>query len=269
MPESPSIWRLRARALEQARRSLKRGDPEGLHDLRVALRRIAATAKAMDRRGVWRRARAIARSLSKPRQLEVDRQLLVRIGELGFLSPDAVTALTARWEKASERAARKVARAAGGKGVRTLRRKVARLPGGRAADALSPIESARKKAEVLLSGSLEGADEPTFHRYRLAVKKARYLAEDLAALGLSEWTGPRERERQLQETLGRWNDLRLFCARLRKARVEAEERGAVALSGEVERLLAALEPTIASLREAAVRASRGTARVVPLQRQAV
>jgi CHAD domain-containing protein len=223
----------------------------------------------MGRRRVSRKARSIARSLSKPRQLEVDRQLLHRIGQLGFLPPDAVTALGARWEKESERAARRVARATDGRRVRALRRKVAHLPGGRAADALARVERARKKAEAVLAGSLERANDRTFHRHRLAVKRARYLAEDLAALGLSQWTGPRERERRLQETLGRWNDLRLFSGRLRQARAEAEERGAVTLSGEIEHLLAALEPTIASLREAAVKASRGTARIVPLQRKAV
>jgi CHAD domain-containing protein len=268
MPESPSIWRLRARALEQARRSLKRGDAEGLHDLRVALRRIAATARALDHRGVSRKARRIARSLSKPRQLEVDRHLLRRIGELGFLSPEAVTALAARWEKSSERAARRIERAADGRAVRALRRKVTHLPGGRAADALALIESARKKAEVVLAGSLEGASDRTFHRYRQTVRKARYLAEDLAALGLPEWAGPRERERRLQETLGRWNDLRLFSERLREARTEAEGRGAVTLSAEIGHLLATLEPTVGSLREAAVKASCQTARVVPLHRKA-
>jgi CHAD domain-containing protein len=269
VPQSPSIWRLRARALDEARRSLERGDTEGLHDLRIALRRVAVTARALKHRRVYRKARRIARALSRPRQLEVDRRLLCRIGELGFLSPDALTALAARWDESSDREARKVARAAGGRALRSLRRKVAHLPGGRAADALGPIETARRKAEAALAGSLEGATEKTLHRCRRAVEKARYLAEDLAALGLSEWAAAGDRERLLHETLGRWNDLTLFAGRLRRARAEAEERGAVTLSGEIGRLLAALEPAIASLlREAAALASRGTARVVPLRRKA-
>src|SRR5271154_1868825 len=98
MKQPGALWKLRARGLDEARRAVKRGDPEGLHDLRIALRRIGVTASALGRERVARRARVLARSLSRSRQLEVDRRLLERVGRLGLLSPDAVTALAARWE---------------------------------------------------------------------------------------------------------------------------------------------------------------------------
>ena len=265
MRQPASLWKLRTQSLARARKALKRGDPEGLHDLRVALRRVSATAGALGRKSVSRGARSIVRSLSEQRQLEVDRQLLTRIGRLGFLSPDAVTALASRWEKLASRGARRIERAADGRPIDALARRLERLSRKAASDALARLERARRQAQEALAEPLEGKDDRTLHRYRIAVKKARYLAEDLAALGMREWSNHVEREKALQEELGRWNDLRMFCRRLAESRDEAEERGAVTLAAELEHLLESLEPTIASVRRAAVEASRHTAKVVPLK----
>jgi hypothetical protein len=46
-PVSKILWSLRARSLVKARKAFLRGEPEGLHDLRVALRRVEATAAAL------------------------------------------------------------------------------------------------------------------------------------------------------------------------------------------------------------------------------
>ncbi|MEP6995638.1 MAG: CHAD domain-containing protein [Acidobacteriota bacterium] len=263
MRESVSLWKTKAHSLERARKALKRGDPEGLHDLRVALRRLDATARALQRRGVAKKAKSIVRSLSEQRQLEVDRELLTRIGRLGFLSPDAVTALAARWEKLAARGSRRVARAADGRPIHALHRSVARLTRKDAKTSVARLERARRRAQEALSQPLEGRDDRTLHRYRIAVKKARYLAEDLAALGVREWTSHVAREKKLQEALGRWNDLRMFCQRLAQSRDEAEERGAEQLAAELERLLASLEATVAAVRKSAVDASRLAAPVAP------
>jgi CHAD domain-containing protein len=267
MPESDSLWKRRAQSLEKARKALKRGDPEGLHDLRVALRRVSATATALGRKDVSKEAKSIVRSLSEQRQLEVDRQLLSRIGRLGLLSPDAVTALASRWEKLATRGARKIARAADGRPIHSLNRRVSRLTRKAEDAAIARLERARLRAQEALAQSLEGKDDRTLHRYRVAVKKARYLAEDLAALGVREWLSHVEREKGLQEALGRWNDLRMFCRRIAESRDEAEERGAVRLAAELEHLLSALETTVAAVRKSAVDASRATARVVPMERR--
>jgi CHAD domain-containing protein len=258
VPESISLWKLRADALVRARKAVRRGDREGLHDLRVALRRLSATAGALGRRHLSKEAKTLVRSLSAHRQLEVDRALLERVGRLGFLSPDAATALAARWEKLATRGERRLARAAGDP-VETLVRRLDRL--ARHADEDDPgpaarLERARQRAEIALGRSLDGRDDRTLHRYRIAVKKARYLAEDLGALGIRPWKTRAEREKALQEALGRWNDLRMFARRLTESRREAEERGAVTLSREIGRLLATLEPTVADARRGAVEASR-------------
>jgi CHAD domain-containing protein len=264
--ESGDLWKMRERSLDRARKSARRGDPEGLHDLRVALHRVSATARALGRRNVARRANKLVRSLSEQRQVQVDRQLLARLGKLGFLSPDAVTALAARWEKLAIRGERRVLRAADGRVVRRLLRRLDRLSRRDDETAVPRLERARRKAEAKLAQPIEGKDDYGLHRHRIAVKKARYLAEDLAALGLRRWTNQVEREKETQEALGRWNDLRLFRQRLAESRDEAEERGAVTLAAEIEQVLALLEPALAGIRRQAVDASRNTAGVVPIRR---
>jgi CHAD domain-containing protein len=257
VPEPASLWKLRSEALVRARKAVRRGDREALHDLRVALRRLSATASALGRREISKNAKTLVRSLSAQRQLEVDRELLTKIGRLGFLSPDAATALAARWEKLATRGERRLARAAG-RPVETLVRRLDRLAKRNGEDELptARLERARLRAEKALEQPLDGRDDHALHRYRIAVKKARYLAEDLGALGVTPWKSRAEREKDLQEALGRWNDLRMFCRRLVESRREAEERGAVTLSRELGRLLATLEPTIADVRRGAVEASR-------------
>lgn len=265
MKPPSALWKLRTRNLEEARQSVKRGNPEALHDLRVALRRTAATAGALGKNGLARRARALARSLSASRQLEVDRRLLDRVARLGLLSPDAVTALAARWEKLSSRTSRRLIRAADGKRMQRLRRRLDALARRGSHRGTRRLRKARRSAEEVLTRSLEGRDDKTLHRYRLAVKRARYLSEDLVAVGIPETAEDAAREGALQESLGRWNDLRSFRRRLTESRDEAERRGTVALAGEIERLFAALEPALDSARAAAVAASRRSARIVPMR----
>lgn len=256
MREPGDLWKLRERSLERARKATQRGEPEGLHDLRVALRRLSATATALKRNSLARDAKTLVRSLSSDRQIQVDRQLLARVGKLGLLSPDGVAALAARWEKVAARGERRIAKAASGRPLREMLKQLNRLSTKENEGAVERLERARRRAEETLAQSLEGKDDRTLHRYRVAVKKARYLAEDLAALGLRRFAPHAEREKALQEALGRWNDLRMFCRRLVASRDEAEERGAITLAAGIEQLLAALEPAIASIRREAVEASR-------------
>jgi CHAD domain-containing protein len=255
-------------SLDRARKSARRGEPEGLHDLRVALRRAGATATALGAKSVSRDAKGIVRSLSEERQIQVDRELLARVGKLGYLSPDATTALAARWEKIAERGTRHIVRAADSRVVRGLLKDLARLSRRGRDDAVEKLESARGKAEATLAEPLDGKDDAALHRHRIAVKKARYLAEDLAVLGVRRFASQIEREKALQETLGRWNDLRLFARRLSESRDEAEERGSVTLAAELEHLVEALEPTIAGVRRSAIEISKIPPKVVPLRRQA-
>ncbi len=257
-----TLWRRRARSLLEARKGLRHNQAEALHDLRVALRRIGATAAALGKKKVEKLARSLARSLSDLRQLEVDRQLLSRVRALGLLPEDAASGLEARWDALYGTDARKATRVAEGRKMRRLLRQTRRLARRRRDDPLARLDLARRRAERRLAPPKDDAPERDLHRYRIAVKRARYLAEDLAASGVRGLEGAIAREKELQEALGRWNDVRLFRQRLIETRAEAEERGAVTLAVELDRLIARLEGTVASARSAALTVASRLANVI-------
>jgi hypothetical protein len=263
--ETAPLWKLRLRDLEAARKSLRLSEPGGIEALHLALRGVAVTARALGRGKIARQAKRIGRCLSALGRLEQDRRLLERIGRLGFLTPDAVAALATRWEKQSARGARRIARVADGRRIERMRRALVRLARrGRGRD-IERVEQARHRAEAALARPLDGKDDGALKRYRKAVTKARFLAGDMAAFGIPIAPTQAARESAIAESLGRWSALHGLRTRLADGREEAELRGAVVLASELERLLAALEPAIASLRAGAVAASRRSANVVPLR----
>ena len=255
MTDSPSLWELRRKSLARARKSWRSGEAEGLHDFRVALRRVAATAAALGRRKLERRAEEIVRGLSADRQGEVDRALLARIRELGLLSEDAATALEIRWKPASNAGAA-MENGAAEKRLRRLTRKLRALEGRASAGALHRLLVERREAEADLAKPPGKDDDRGLHRYRLRVKRARYLAEDLVACGRREYEAAVARERSAQDDLGRWNDLRLFLERIDRERRRAERRGAVRLAAELGQLARSLSPPLAGLRRTAAETAR-------------
>ena len=261
------LWRERRRALKKAIAAFREGDPEGLHDVRVALRRLIATASAAGRKKLSRRARSLVRSLSERRQLEVDRQLLTRVRELGLLSPDVAAGLDARWDRQLASGAREAQKTASGRRMRRLVRRLARRAGTGNAELARRLVRKRQAMDRKVGRLPEDGNNHELHRYRVAVKKARYVAEDLALLGMPGAAAAAERLKVAQEALGRWNDVRMFRRRLRQTRREAERRGAVTLASELDRLLAALDGTVEKTRGDAIEAARALGNIVPLRRR--
>jgi CHAD domain-containing protein len=250
--------------LKKARRKFRRADPEAVHDLRVALRRAAATAAALGRSGLARDAKKLVRSLSKRRELEIDRHLLSRLGELGFLSAPVAAGLGARWDNRLAAGRGAAERIAEGSELRRLEKRLARLD-RKAADGIpGRLRAARAGAERALASPPDGADDRALHRYRLRVKRARYLAEDLLALGVTGSAECLKAEKELQETIGRWNDVRLFRERLARERRKAEHLGSITVAAELDHVLSTLEFTVAESHRAAVQACRSMSNVVPL-----
>ena len=268
-PVSKILWSLRARSLVKARKAFLRGEPEGLHDLRVALRRVEATAAALGRKKIERRSRSLVRSLSTLRQLQIDRQLLARLRELGRLPENAAANLDARWGAAYSQGVEKAARVARSEKRRRLERRLGRLARRNADDVTLRLELERRRIERRLLPPGPDATDRRLHRYRIAVKRARYLAEDLAACGVPGLESRIAREKDLQDALGRWNDIQLFRERLEETREESEKRGSITLVLELDHLVAALEGTVASARREALAVAGRFARVIPfLERSA-
>jgi CHAD domain-containing protein len=266
-PVSEVLWSLRARSLSKARKAFLRSEAEGLHDLRVALRRVEATAAALGRKKIERKARSLVRSLSPLRQLEVDRQLLSRLREKSHVSENVAAGLEARWgAEHAERVedAARVARSGKRRRLESRLRRLARRPQD---DVPFRLEAELRRFESRLSPPPEDATDKRLHRYRIAVKRARYLAEDLAACGVPGLESRIAREKELQDALGRWNDIHLFRERLRETRDESEERGSVGLVAELDHLIAALEGTVAWARREALAVAGRFARVLPFLEQ--
>jgi CHAD domain-containing protein len=266
---SDVLWSLRARSVAKARKALLRNEPEGLHDLRVALRRAEATAAALGKGRIERRTRKLVRSLSPLRQLEVDRGLLARIRQIGRISESVAASLDAQWDPDYAAGMDRAARVARGGRMRRLERKLRRLSRTAREDSVARLELARQRVEQRLVPPPEDAGDRRLHRFRIAVKRARYLAEDLAACGVTGLENRVAHERQLQDALGRWNDIHLFRERLKEVRSNAEERGAVSLAGELDPVIAALEGAATSARREALAIAGRFARVIPfLERSA-
>jgi CHAD domain-containing protein len=197
------------------------------------------------------------RSLSTDRQSEVDRALLIRVRGLGLLSEDAATALEIRWKPVAPTRTDRSASGKDEKRFRRLTRKLRRLASRPGTEEVPRLLAKRSEAEAGLAKPPARDDDRSLHRYRIRVKRARYLAEDLVASGRPDFETSVARERAAQDVLGRWNDLRLFLARIDREKTKAERRGAVRLAAELEDLARALETPLAGLRREAAATARG------------
>ena len=266
---SEILWSLRARSLAKARKAFLRGEAEGLHDLRVALRRTEATAAALGKTKTEKRAGKLVRKLSALRQLEVDRDLLARIRAIGRIPETVAASLDADWSAEYAEGMQRAARAAESRRMRRLEKKVRRLSRDGPEGAVECLERESERLEERLALPPEDASDRRMHRFRIAVKRARYLAEDLAASGVAGLENRIGREKELQDALGRWNDVRLFRRRLQGIQADSEQRGAVVLAGDLDSVIAALEGTLSSARREAFAAANRFARVLPfLERSA-
>jgi CHAD domain-containing protein len=138
-----------------------------------------------------------------------------------------------------------------------LLRRLARRP---KANLRRRLERARVAGEAELKPPARNASDRALHRYRIAVKASRYLAEDLAEIGVGGLDAAIEREKRLQDALGHWNDLRLFRERLIASREDAQVRGAVTLARDCDTASARMEATVAAARVSALEAARLTAK---------
>ena len=171
MSDSPKPWTLHASALRKARRTLRQADPEGLHDTRVALRRIGATAAALRKEKVSRKSKVIVRRLSERRQLEVDRELLGRVAAAGLLSREAAAGLDAWWDALLRSGERKAERVTEGRKIRRLAKMLERLSRSPQSRVLTKLEQSWREARKALASPPDGKDDRELHRYRIAVKR--------------------------------------------------------------------------------------------------
>jgi CHAD domain-containing protein len=216
-------------------------DPESLHDMRVAVRRLRALLRAGQRlvaddtSGLDERLKELGRVLGDVRDLDV---LLERLdeeaAELGAEDAERARSLLAGLRRDRSRARRRM--------LATLRSEeyLALLDDtGRTIEELEPSgagtsldELAAKRFTKLEKAVRSLPEQPTddeLHSVRKKGKKARYAGE------LAGWKKPVKRAKKLQDALGEHQDAVVAAERLRVLAASATPAQAVASGRLIER----------------------------------
>ncbi|MGH9369012.1 MAG: hypothetical protein ACRD3M_15210 [Thermoanaerobaculia bacterium] len=265
MRDPAAFWERTRRSLDRAWSAFRRGAPEGVEALSDALERTGAAARALGDRRLERRARKVARRLSKLAALEGSRELLRRVRQLGFLPLEAAASLDARWEELSQALGRRALRRVRGRPMRKLRRALARRAGAGQEDLARRLERHRRAGR--LSPPAAQADDRELARYRSAVRRKRAIAAALEEASGARGGAPLERDAGIGDALERWSRLRRFGKRLERERREAERRGTVMLALELDGLICLLEGTLERSRREALEAIAAASNVVSFRRR--
>jgi hypothetical protein len=255
--------------LEKAWRTLRGGGPEGLPAVCGALAMIAVAAGATENRKLARRAHRLARRFGKVQTIDRHRRLLSRVHTLGLLSPEAAATLDARWEERLRERLERSIRRTHGRPMRKLRRALSRRARGGKQELARALEKARRRAIRGLGAEGSAAGDRNLRRIRAGLGRIQDLSR-----ALSEAAGREPAERLAgggapsSDALDRWNDMSAFRRLLESERSDSEDRGAVTLALELDRLISALDASIASARREAAKTVRAASNVVAFQRRA-
>jgi CHAD domain-containing protein len=241
------------------------GDPEALHDFRVALRRLRSAVRAwraqlgsaLSKR-VRRRLREIARATSRSRDLEVHIAWVeARVEGLRDYQRAGADWLLGRLRARKARADRRLERRLARDLARTEAKLRTALPGFRVT-VLPPLPVPPNSSGGAVLGRLVGelgaglasqlalvatiADQVEAHRARIAGKRLRYLLEPVAE-AVEGAPGIIARLKELQDVLGGLHDAHVFAADLARALQIAALQQARRVSRE---LMAWAEPEAAA-----------------------
>jgi CHAD domain-containing protein len=239
-------------------------DAAGLHDARVAARRLRAVLELLDpevypRLKAARRALRAVTALTGPRrELDVHRELLdgLRAQAASDLQRATAEHLMQALDRGRAKAARELAKAWGAVKPAAWRRLlgVASLPrpfqGEAAPDAAwSGILVRLEPALAALAGLVGAEDAVALHEARVALKRARYRVEILGALFPAAPAAFLARLKTLQDALGRHHDATLLEALLRERQAELAAGGFTVLAASTLELAGlAAEARVAAFR---------------------
>lgn len=237
-PAPAAVARIALARLDEARAACARlddrGDPEALHDFRVAVRRLRTLVRAFSGeldnaipKKLERRVRDLARLTTAGRDAEVQ---LAWLGEVGARRGPGLAWFRTRLEHARDRAYAEIRRAVP-HAFRGLERRLRRRfnealaePRKRAAPFAPALarelraESAALRQEFSIARS--PGDTDAVHGARIAVKRMRYLLEPIGD-GDESARSLVERLKQLQTALGELHDLQILLHEFGEAAAEA------------------------------------------------
>lgn len=227
------------------------GEPEGIHQLRVAGRRLRVVVPLVARKPAGRRTRRARRTLKRlirdaapARDLDVCLALFDAQVEAGALPGPAARALRRGLAAARTRSRRRMRDAMLDEEVPRLRRDLRALVQTAEEDVpivLARVRHARDEDGARLLAGLESLgdafDGEALHALRRQVRRLRYVAEAAGELGGAGGKAPK-RLKAVQEQLGAIHDAWLLAGRLGRRAARAERRG-TAWAPEARRLEAA------------------------------
>jgi CHAD domain-containing protein len=236
------LLRRRLRALQQQLAPAAAGEVEGIHQARVASRRLremmpllVAEAGGRDARALRNDLRTITRLLGPLREIDV---ALLTLDELTVTAPDHATAVglvinrtAIEREQVQRRVGRALSRIDAGHLARHERALPAGLdsPEGRrrcAARSVTRLDARiAELTEALEAAGVVYAQGP-LHQVRIALKKFRYALEIAADLGHFHMDASLKRLKSMQDLLGTIHDFQVLSVRVRD--LEAATRAVAA-----------------------------------------
>lgn len=220
-------------------------DPEAVHDLRVATRRLLSALSLLrpvlrksQRNAAARALREVRRAFGPVRELEVHAghaRVLGRSGAAAAAERTAIAALERSLSQRYPRARAKALATISSRRVRDVSRNVAQAFEGirhrwakprRRARVAGRLENAHANALHAFRAAREpglAAESEAFHRARIAIKKWRYVTERNAqATGVRD--APIERLRELQSALGHAHDAITFAGEIARFTARSKPR---------------------------------------------
>ncbi len=217
--------RARAGAMRAQADAVRAEDPDGVHDMRVASRRLRAAVDeyrpALDKKAskaLLKHVRAVTRTLGRPRELDVMLETLAKHrdtfkGEARTAANHALRRIRAR-RRAVAMSCREAAAIASGAQFEEL---LETLLASAAPSSECLLDHARrslkKKFDRLCNAYKswkETGNEERLHEVRIAFKKLRYACEVHARIYGDRMTRFLKRLKDVQQLLGDWNDLRVL-----------------------------------------------------------
>jgi len=238
-PAPAAVARIALARLDEARAACARlddrGDPEALHDFRVAVRRLRTLVRAFSDeldnaipKKLERRVRDLARLTTAGRDAEVQ---LAWLHEVGGRRGPGIAWFRTRLEDRRDRAYDEIRRSVPHT-FRGLERRLRRRFNGALAEParrVSPFapalarelraESSALRQEFAIARSASDAD--AVHGARVAVKRMRYLLEPVGEGGDASARSLVERLKRLQTALGELHDLQILLREFGEAAAEA------------------------------------------------
>ncbi|MBN2309793.1 MAG: CHAD domain-containing protein [Candidatus Hydrogenedentes bacterium] len=230
------VLKAKVRALRREIEPCRSEDPDGIHDLRVASRRIRAVLTAHRRLferpaydNYQRHVQRITRALGKARELDVCLGLLEGRRNRLRGAPRSAATSAVRWLAAARKAeSASIAQAvalAGGPAfdelLMALFEGMKRTKRCYLDDAAKALRNRYRRLREADRAWRNAASEESLHGIRIQFKKLRYACETFAGLYGADMGRFIARCKELQQVLGDWNDLRVLRNHVVAASYEA------------------------------------------------